>query len=68
MLLCKTIPKAKPEHANTSKNKKKKNEKNNWRLDQFTADENAIFGAGRLSLAIGKYQIGHQACFITICD
>jgi hypothetical protein len=55
-LLCQSIKEVEP--------KKKKS----WRLEGFTIDgEQAMFGAGKLSLSIGKLNPGFQVCIPTIC-
>ena len=42
--------------------------KPNWRLEGFTCNgEEAIFGAGKLSLSIGKFNPGKQVRIPTIC-
>jgi hypothetical protein len=38
-----------------------------WRSTNFTlAGEDAIFGAGRLSISIGKFAIGHKVCILAV--
>ena len=54
---------------NSTKKRKRGQNPSSWRLKGFTHDsEESIFGAGKLSLSVGKFQIGKQVCISIICD
>jgi azurin len=48
--------------------KKKKVSGPSWRLKNFTHGPDSYFGAGKLSLSIGNFAVGHQVRIPTICD
>lgn len=49
------------------KSSKNTNDETSWRLKGFTCDsEEAIFGAGKLSLSIGTLATGHKVCMLLI--
>jgi hypothetical protein len=53
----------------SAKKKKKKNESPpSWRLQNFTHGPDSYFGAGKLSLSIGNFPVGHTVRAPTICD
>jgi hypothetical protein len=38
-----------------------------WRLNGFIKDENSAFGAGTLSLTVGRFGLGHTVCISKVC-